>query len=104
MYREALALALHHGRPDAEVMLGALESLDGEVEVFQPHFLVGNDTDGSFPKPASLVCRIEILFTNGLDARVSLDGQVRYIEDITMDDLLALVDDTEKLILGEAAE
>lgn len=95
MYREALALALHHDRPDAEVMLGDLASLDGEVEAFQPHILVGNDTDGEAPKLASVVCRIEILFTNGLDARVSLGGEVRHMENIGIKDLLALVDEAE---------
>ncbi len=98
MYREALALALHNDRPNAEVMLGDLASLDGEVDDFQPHFLVGNDTDGDAPKLAGVICRIEILFTDGLDARVGLDGEVRHIKDIGIKDLLALVDETEALI------
>jgi hypothetical protein len=98
MYREALALALHENRPNAEVMLGSLRSLDGEIEAFQPHLIVGNDTDGDIPKLESVVCRIEILFTDGLDAKVSLDGEVRHIKNIGIDDLLALVDETEALI------
>lgn len=102
MYRETLALAFRQRRPDAEVMLAPLESLDGEVEDFQPHFLVGNDTDGDFPKSlAHVICRVEILFRDGLDARVSLDGEVRHIKDIGIENLLALVDEAEKLIPDE---
>lgn len=99
MYREALALAFRQGRPDAEVMLGDLASLDGEVDNFRPHMLVGNDADGVVPKAlADVMCRIEILFSDGLDARFSLGGEVRYIKDIGIKKLLALMDEAEELL------
>lgn len=99
MYREALALALHEHRPDAEVMLAPPESLDGEVEDFGPHLLVRNDNDGAGPEYLNAIaCRIEILFTDGMGARVNLDGRVRKMDDMGVDDLFAVVDEVAEFI------
>jgi hypothetical protein len=105
MYRETLALALHLHRPDAEVMLAPSESLDGEVKRFGPHLLVRNDNDGAGPESLNAIaCRIEILFSDGLDARINLNGRVWEIEDMCVDDLLRVVDEVEELISREIAE
>jgi hypothetical protein len=102
MYREAIALALHRHRPDAEVMLVSAESLDGEIGSFRPHLLLHNDNDGVPPEALEVVvCRIEILFSDGMDARVVMDGQVVSKEDLSLEELFAVVDEVEKLILGE---
>jgi hypothetical protein len=44
MYREAIALAVQRDRPDAEVMLVSAVGLDGQVDSFEPHMLVRNDS------------------------------------------------------------
>lgn len=100
MYRESLALALHHNRPGFEVMLGATASLDGEAESFRPHMLIRNDTDGvEMELMRGIRCWIEILYSDGMDARVSLDDDIWNIKDISTKDLLEIVDRTEKLML-----
>ena len=99
MYREALALAIHKRRPDIEVLVGPEDSLDGEVERFAPHLLVRNDTDGAdMERMTGALCWIEVLYSDGLNARVSLDGEVWEIEDICVDDLISLIEHTERLI------
>ena len=99
MYREALALAIHNQRPDIEVLVGPEDSLDGEVERFAPHLFVRNDTDGADTGVvAGAPCWIELLYSDGLNARVSLDGEVWEIEDICTDDLISLIKQTERLI------
>ena len=100
MYREALALAIHNQRPDIEVLVGPEDSLDGEVERFAPpHLLVRNDTDGAdMERMTGTLCWIEVLYSDGLNARVSLDGEVWEIEDICTDDLISLIKQTERLI------
>ena len=101
MYREALALALQRYRSDAEVLLDPLLSPDGELESFGPHLLIRNDTDGTRLLPLvgkELLCRVEILYSDGMDAKIYLDGEVRQIRDIGMDNLLALVDEVQSLI------
>lgn len=99
MYREAIALAIHNRRPDIEVLLGPEDSLDGEVERFAPHLLVRNDTDGAnMERKTGALCWIELIYSDGLNARVSLDGEVWEIEDICIDDLISLIERTERLI------
>ena len=102
MYREAIALALQRARPRSEVMLVSAESLDGQVDGFEPHVLVRNDSDGELPEGlrGSVVCRMEVLYTDGMAARVSVGGRSYTIEDASMDDLLSLVDQVEGLVSG----
>lgn len=100
MYRESLALALSQNRPDFEVMLAPSASLNGQVEGFGPHLLIRNDTDGvDMELMRGIRCWIEILYSDGMDARVSLDDEVWSIKDISTKDLLEIVDRTEKLML-----
>ena len=102
MYREAIALALQRNRPDAEVMLVPEEVLDGHVKDFAPHVLVRNDSDGVVPEEllGSVVCRMEVLYTDGMAARVSVGQRSYRIEDATMEDLLALVDEAKEQVSG----
>jgi hypothetical protein len=102
MYGEAIALALHKYRPEAEVMLISAESLDGEIGNFKPHLILHNDNDGIAPEALErVVCRIEILFSDGLDARIIMNGQVVSIKDMSLEDMFSVVDEVEKLILVE---
>jgi hypothetical protein len=103
MYREAIALAVQRNRPEAEVMLVPEDGLDGQVKDFAPHVLVRNDPDGVVPEGmlGSVVCRMEVLYTDHMAARVSVVGASSYtIEDASMEDLLALVDKAEGLASG----
>jgi hypothetical protein len=104
MYREAIALAVQRARPNIEVMLGPEAALDGQVKDFAPHVLVRNDTDGAVPEGllgSSVVCRVEVLYTDGgMTARVRVGGNSYTIEDASIDDLLALVDEAEGLVSG----
>ena len=102
MYREAIALAVQRDRPNSEVKLVSEEVMDGQVEDFAPHVLVRNDADRAVPEGllSSVVCRMEVLYTDGMAARVSVGERSYRIEDATMEDLLALVDEAEELVSG----
>lgn len=103
MYREAIALAVQRNRPDAEVLLVPEDVLDGQVEAFGPHVLVRNDSDAEVPERllGGVVCRVEVLYTDGMAARVSVAGGDPYeVEDASIGDLLALVDEAEVLVSG----
>lgn len=105
MYRESLALTLQRSHPSAEVLFGAAESLDGQAESFRPHMLIHSDTDLVDAKLAGgALCRIEILYKDSLSARVSLDGEVWEIKDISTEDLLEIVDRVEGLSGEETPE
>ena len=102
MYREAIAIYVHRNRPEAEVMLVPDGILDGQVKDPAPHVLVRNDSDRAVPEGllSSVVCRMEVLYTDGMAARISVGESSYTIEDATMEDLLALVDKAEDLISG----
>jgi hypothetical protein len=102
MYREAIALAVQRNCPEAEVMLVPEEVMDGQVKDFAPHVLVRNDSDRAVPERllGSVVCRMEVLYTDGMAARVSVGESSFTIEDATLEDLLALVDEAEKQVSG----
>lgn len=102
MYREAIAFVLQRSRPEAEVMLVPEEVLNGQVKDFAPHVLVRNDFDRAVPEEllGIVVCRMEVLYTDGMAARVSAGGSSYTIEDASMEDLLALVDEAEDLASG----
>ena len=102
MYREAIALAVQSNRPKAEVMLVSEEVMDGQVKEFAPHVLVRNDFDRAVSEEllCSVVCRMEVLYTDGMAARVSVGGNSYTIEDASMEDLLSLVDEAEELLSG----
>ena len=100
MYRESIALAIQHGRPHFEVMLAPAASPDGRTGAFRPHMLVRNDTDGAdMDRMGGVRCWVEVLYSDGMDARVSLDGEVWNIADICNEDLLGIADRTEALML-----
>jgi len=104
MYREGYGLAVQSNRPEAEVMLLSEEVMDGQVKDFAPHVLVRNDSERAVPEGllGSVVCRMEVLYTDGMAARVSVGDRSYRIEDATMEDLLSLVDEVEELVSGSS--
>lgn len=96
MYREVFALAIHERRPDVEVLISPPAPLDGRAESFAPHLLVRNDAgEAAVERLTGALCRVEMLYGDSLDARVSLDGEVREIEDIGIDGLIEVIDRAE---------
>jgi hypothetical protein len=63
---------------------------------------VRNDSDGAIPERllGSVVCRVEVLYTDGMAACIGMDGRPYTIEDATLEDLLSLLDEAEKLVSG----
>lgn len=69
------------------------------MEGFSPHLLVHNDNDGATPEALNnILCRIEVLIGASISARIIVEGRVREIDDICVDDLLRVVNEVEALI------
>ncbi len=103
MYREVLALSLHQHRPGDEVLLCPSEALHQEIRRFRPHLVVLDDKHGVAPDRLSgVLYRVEILLGASMDARIGVDGRAWEVKDICTEDLLAVVDEAEKMILKEA--
>jgi hypothetical protein len=94
LYREAIAGYLLQQRPGYEVRSAAPADAEEEVRVFRPHLLVRNDTDGLDPWVLEgIQSLVEVLYSDGMDARISVDGRVEESQDITTEDLLRVADE-----------
>lgn len=96
-YREAVALYIHQHRPPAEVLIAPPGELEREVGRFRPHVIVCNETTDKVL--GSVHSWVEILFEDSLSANVKVDElRSQQVEDVGMDDLLAVLDETEELL------
>jgi hypothetical protein len=99
MYREAIAFSLGQSRPDFEVRIVAPQEAEAEVRSFGPQLLVRNDTDGLDPGVLEGVpCWVEVLYSNNMDAKISVDGRVEEAEDISTEELLRVADEAADLM------
>src|SRR5215203_6970685 len=106
MYREAVALSVQRNRPGlVEVRLAPPEAMEAEIASFRPHLLVhdarGDPRRGSAPIPESaqetVPHRLEVLYSDGMDARISADGHLTEVRDASTEDLLGAVDGAAEL-------
>ena len=95
MYREAVAQSVREKRPGFEVRIAPPEGVEEEVRAFEPHLLVRNDTDGLDPRVLEGVpCWVEVLYSDSMDAKISVEGREEETNDIATDDLLRVADET----------
>jgi hypothetical protein len=81
MYRQAIALSI----PSSE-------AAEGELVDFRPHLLVHNDNDRLGPEAVEDVpFRVEVQYSDGMDARISVEGEVFTACAMCLEDLLRVV-------------
>jgi hypothetical protein len=101
MYRQAIALFVHRHRPRIEVRMASPGAAAQEAASFGPHLLVRDDTDGLGREAlAGVPFWVEVRYSDGMDARVSAEGEVSKISDISMEDLLRVVDEAAARLGG----
>jgi hypothetical protein len=98
MYRESLALSIQRARSNFEVLLAAPEDLNGQVESLAPHALVRDDDGVETSSPNGVVCWVGIIIENHLNARISVNGKISEIHDVSLEEFIAALDETERLI------
>jgi hypothetical protein len=103
MYRQAIALSIQRGRPGlVDVRLAPPEEAETELASFRPHLLVHNDSTGELvpiPKAAleAVSHRLEVLYSDSMDVRISADGRLTEVRDASTEDLLGAVDGAASL-------
>ena len=92
MYREAVATSIQRNRPGIEVRLAPPEDTEEELASFRPDLLIHDDTA---PIPEEVLdgvpARVEMLYSDSMDARVRADGMVSQLRDMSTEDLLRTV-------------
>ena len=104
MYRQTLAHILKRERPnDDEVRLADPQALDREASSFRPHLIVCDDSASEVGEEVSIPSWIVIRYHDSMNASVFLDGQdTRLIQDMSIEDLIGVVEETQKLIVGDS--
>ena len=93
MYRQAIAFSIRSRRPGCDVKIASPGATVGEIAVFKPHLLMHNDNDGLGAEAvAGIMCRVTVLYTDGMDARITARGKIREAQDMSTEDLIRVVD------------
>ena len=97
MYWETLELALLRYRPHLEVRIAGPGELDREVASFGPHVVVCNEVTPTVRE--NVPSWVAAPYGHSSDATIHVQGQGEStIEDISVGDLFAVVDQTENLL------
>ena len=103
MYRETLANVLRTDRPDDVVYVADPKALDRETSSFRPHLIVCTDSasEALEVREVSVPSWVVIRYHDSLSASVFVEGQgTRLIQDIALEDLLGVAEETQRLVLG----
>lgn len=99
LYREAVARMLWEMRPHLAIISTGPDGLDGELERLEPHLVL---LDGAPSRvPTDVLAWVRVTTADQLDAIVCVDGRYSHIERMRVDDLLAIIDEAERLVCGE---
>ena len=95
-YGEALVRAVRASRPDLEVELAHLRELEAELERFDPHLVVCSRSN-----PFEVGTRAAwVLLSDDPEepSEVCINGQHRRLENPGLEEMLAIIDETERLV------
>jgi hypothetical protein len=101
MYREVIAHAVREHRPSADEVLTADPGLlDSETRGLAPHLVVCNRATGAVREVAISWVELEVrLGPERLDANMKVDGRpLSRVEQAEIGDVLAAVDETERML------
>ena len=96
MYRESLAISILRERPGFEVMIVPPHELDGQVKSFEPHAFVRDDDGAETGAPEGVLMWVGIAIDDHLNARISVDGEISELHDVSFEELLAALDEVAK--------
>ena len=100
MYRQTLAHVLRRDRPEDEVHLADPKAPDREASSLRPYLVVCNDNVPDVGEEVSVPSWVVIRYHDHLSASVFLDGQdTRLIQDIEIEDLLWVIEETQRIIV-----
>lgn len=72
--------------------------MDGEAERFGPHTLIRDDDGIEVASPEGVACWVGIMIDDHLKARISVDGKVSEIHEVSMDEVLAALEEAAKFV------
>src|SRR5829696_9819628 len=105
MYGEVLAFHIRQERPLSEVVLASSQTLWTEAERMRPHLIIASEVSPELElkEKSSFFFWVEVRMANGLVATISANGHSDTIEDVSLEDLVAVVDKAEEELAHDEA-
>jgi hypothetical protein len=95
MYQEVLAFHIRQQRPLSVVALACAENLQAEAERTRPHLIIANEVPPELRETGGFFW-VEIRTDDGLVADISADGYSTTIRDVSLEELVTVVDKAEE--------
>jgi hypothetical protein len=98
MYREVLAFHVRQERPHADVVLASSQTLRNEAKRMRPHLIFANEVPPELKEKDCFWVELHTRAHTGerLDADIRADGYSTTIHDVSLQNLLAVVDKAEE--------
>ena len=100
MYREVLAFHVSQQRPQSVVFLASPQTLEATAERMRPHLTIANEVPPMLKEMG--LFWVEVSKDDGLVATISANGYSTTIDNVSLQDLLAVVDKAEEELTNEA--
>jgi len=91
MYREVLAFHIRQQRPNSVVVLASAETLRAEAGHMRPHLIIASEVPPILRESVGFFW-VELHADGHLDADIKANGYSTTIRDVSLEDLLAVVD------------
>jgi hypothetical protein len=103
IYREVLAFHLCQQRPLSEVVLASPQTLRDEAKRMRPHLIVANEVPPMLREMGFFSYWVELHTGERLDADIRVGPSSTIIHDVSLQDLLAVVDKAEEELAHDEA-
>jgi hypothetical protein len=97
LYSDAMERAIRDSRPHLEIEIARTSELEAEIERFDPHMVLCERPNPA--QPGGRGAWVKSSYEPGESSEVCLDGQRWELDNPTMGELLAIIDETERLVL-----
>ena len=101
MYREVLAFHIRQQRPRTDVVLASAQTLEAEAKQTRPHLIVANEVPPALKETVGYFFWVQVHMNDPLVATIRNDGYSATIPDVSLQDLLAVVDKAEEQLAYE---
>jgi hypothetical protein len=103
MYGEVLAFHIRQERPLSEVVLASSQTLWAEAERTRPHLIIANAVSPELKEKRSFFFLVQVSMVDGLVANITDNGHSTTIQDVSLEDLVAVVDKAEEELTPDEA-
>src|SRR3954469_13817457 len=100
MYREVLAFHFCRQHPRVQVLLASPQTLEAEAKRVRPHLIIADEVARELKEMSFWV---EVRADEGLVANISANGYSTTVADVTLQELLAVVEKVEEHLAHDGA-